>query len=300
MIGNKRFIVLPTAALFVAVFSPHSWAAGEDTDSPGRSCSIYADQSTTRLWCPVLVEMALKNSGDSAVVLKQPISDKFGTATVEVRAPGATDFVAVRTGYSGVKGFFNYRSELAPGETYVAHVLLLCDRDGKWVFSDAGRYELRARIRFSDGEAVSSPIEIDVQAQDATVAEKLSGTREDLRHVSLDEALDPERIERIAKVVAKLPEYRNALQWVQATAYTNLKDTAAQQALTGKLEAFRESLAASSVWRNLLTATLARRYAEGAEDAKAEKLLAELKHRSELVDKARLAIQQRRASTSAP
>jgi hypothetical protein len=243
----------------------------------------------------VLVEIALQNTGNAPVVLKQPIGDKYGTVTIEIRGPDSADFFALRTGYTGLKELLGYRSQLAPGETYAAHILLLCNLRDEWVFPRSGRYELRARIQYRDGEALSSPIRIDVQAEDPAIAEKLAGARADLCHISLEEALASDRIERIAKAVSELPEYRTALQWVQATAYVDPKDTASRPALNAKLEALRDSAPSGSPWRELTTATLAHRYAKAADTAKAERLLAELKNRSELTDKARHAIGEQKS-----
>ncbi len=291
----KAIIALSIIALPLFGFGRLSRAETDESQGPEKIiCTLRADVFVTRSRCPVLIEMSLKNAGDAPLGLKQPIGDVYGTARVEIKGPGGAEFTHLRTRYTGLKELLSYHSELGPGETFVAHVLVLCDARGEWVFVQSGRYELRARLQYRDGEAVSSPIGIDVLAEDATLAEKLNGSRDDVCRISLEEALTSDAVGRVSKVLSTVDEYRSALKWVQGTVMLHEKDVAAtRQAADAKLDALRES--GSPLWPELAAAKLARRYAEAGDTAMAERLLVKVPHRSALSDEARRIIEARKS-----
>jgi len=290
----KRSLPFKIAVLALFLDMPFIAGAPERASSKGLLCTIATDRSAVTAGSPVLVRMTLQNNSARALELTEPLDDLYGTATVEIKRPRQKSFSSVPTAYTGLKDVEGYRSSLSKGETMAAYVLLLADVRGRFVFDETGRYELRARMGEPGHEAVSLPIALELKAGDPNLQKRLDSLRGDLTHVSLNEALDAERLARLRKALANLPEFGNALLMVEAVTLIHRSSAAEQAEGADKLRQLRESR--NSLWKELATALLARHFAKAGNTGEARRLLAELSHRSRLSDEARTILREVAAS----
>ena len=288
----NRFFTVAIALL--AISSEASAAAPLQRATKELACEIATDRSAVTAGSPVLVRVALRNNRAAALKLTQPLDELYGTATVEIKRPGEKTFSLVSTPYTGLKELKGYRSSLSKGETMVAYVLLMTDVRGRFVFGEAGRYELRARMGPHGQEVFSPPVAVEVKATDPELQKRLESLRGDLTHVSLNEALDDQRLTRLRKGLASLPEFGNALLLAEAVTLIHRSSAAERDEGAGKLQRLRDS--GNVLWKELATALLARHFAKAGDAREARRLLAEISHRSRLSDEARTILREVAAS----
>lgn len=256
----------------------------------GLLCTAATDRSAVTAGSPVLVRMALENNGAEALELTEPLDDLYGTATAEMKRPGQGSFSSVQTWYTGLKQVLGYRSSLSKGETMVAYVLLLTDRRESFVLEEAGLYELRSRMGPRGQETVSPQVTINVKAASPELQTKLESLRDDLTHVSINEALDDQRLTRLRRGLASLPEFGNALLLAEAVTLIHRSNAAQQAEGAGKLRQLRDSR--DPLWKELATALLAHHFARTGNAQEARLLLRELPHRSRISDEARSIVEE--------
>jgi hypothetical protein len=247
--------------------------------------AVAVDRPAITAGFPLLVRMTLRNQGAHAIELTEPIDELYGTAVVEIRRPGRDGFEIAATRFMGLKQLEGYRSTLPKGEAMAAYVLLLADARGRFVFDQAGRHELRARMRAGGREVFSQPVVVDVRSAGPQLQKTLASLEEDLGHVSWNEALDDERLRRLQSALARVPELRKALVLAEATTWIHRSDAAERARGAARLQELRDS--GEALWKELATAMLALHFARTRELDAARRLLGELPYRSRISDEAR-------------
>ncbi len=286
----KRSLTSRIAVLAVSLEMLFIPGPPERVPSKALLCTVATDRSAVTAGSPLLARLALQNNSAMTLELTEPLDELYGTANVEIKRPGQKSFSSVPTAYTGLKDVEGYRSSLSKGETMAAYVLLLTDVRGRFVFDEAGRYELQARMGEPGHEAVSLPIAVEVKAADPNLQKRLESLRDDLSHVSLNEALDTDRLARLRRGLGNLPELENALLVVEAVTLIHRSSAAEQDKGAGNLRQLRDS--GNAPWKELATALLARHFAKAGNTEEARRLLAEISHRSRLSDEARTILRE--------
>jgi len=194
----KRFNTRTHVLCVLSLFALHSSAAAEGQ----LNASVTAEQSVVHAFSCLLVRATLENKTGDALQLTQPVTEMHGTVRVLLRRPGSEDFGEVKGRYFGLKDSLNYRSVLQAGETIAAHVLLLCDRDEKFVFDKVGEYQLRVAIEVPPNCVTSATVNIDVKDATGDLLRVVREFKKDMSRISLYEALPREQLLRLKSALA--------------------------------------------------------------------------------------------------
>lgn len=253
----------------------------DQVPSQGIVCSLALDRTEIASGAPLLVRMALTNGGDEAVSLTQPISELYGTATVQIKRPGRDEFLDLQTRYWGLKEDLSYSSSLLQGQSMAAYSVLICDVHEEFVFSQPGKYELRARMSLSaDQDVISTPVTIEVSPINARLQDRINAVRADLTQLSLHGALTPEQLQRLQRVLTDADQYETVLRFAEGFRGIHAGSSDQQREGAARLEQLRES--GGPIWKELATAVLVRHYNNVGMHTKARQLQSKLRFRSRI------------------
>ena len=111
-----------------------------------------------------MLKITVQNLSEEPIKLFAALSNFLGNIQFELKPPGTEKFVSLVT-----PNFALRADTVSPGislpakKEYVSYEVIFVKRDGSFVFSKSGTYELRTKVELLQEVLVSEPIVIEVK-----------------------------------------------------------------------------------------------------------------------------------------